>query len=303
MESVATAQYPQVVWRGGEKMLWNAIHRKALKNRPEERVRLRIIEYLMQAGWSKHRISTEEAIRNIKKGSLRTDIICYNQQFDPKILVECKAEHIPLSEKTAEQVARYNQNVEAPFLLMSNGIEDYWYHIDPSQKSVEQLTELPDVLPSSQTPERNFSYWKERGFTGDNAVPELRNWVTPLLQHFSNGQQKVQYLQFKKSPTDLDLNHYYYINPVDEDDARLALTFLDTPFGGSRIIGILNKDGQNKAVIELNLDLLFNGEKPNASVYSSEGTQNIDAVQIQDGQIFNIQKPQPLSLLMLDVIH
>ncbi len=107
MPSVAESRYPQIVWREGEKRLWNPIHRKALKNLPEERVRLRTIEYLLDVGWSKHRISTEEAIGQIGDTSMRTDIICYTQQFVPKILVECKAEHIPISAKTAEQVARY----------------------------------------------------------------------------------------------------------------------------------------------------------------------------------------------------
>src|SRR5699024_6172861 len=85
MESMAKYMYPQIVWREGRKMLWNSIHRKALKNRPEERVRLRVIEYLLMQGWSKHRITTEEAIGNLADTSMRTDIICYNQQFKPNL--------------------------------------------------------------------------------------------------------------------------------------------------------------------------------------------------------------------------
>ncbi|NIT57520.1 MAG: hypothetical protein GWN00_15210, partial [Aliifodinibius sp.] len=65
MLSIAKHIYPRVVWRDREKKLWNPIHKKALKNLPEERVRLRIMEALIQRGWSKHRISTEEAIGKI----------------------------------------------------------------------------------------------------------------------------------------------------------------------------------------------------------------------------------------------
>src|SRR5699024_1440801 len=116
-ESIAAFIYPEVVWRGRKKMLWNPIHRKPLRNRPEERVRLRIIEFLLLAGWSRHRISTEEAIGKWADSSMRTDIICYSRQFAPRLLIECRAEHIPLSRETAEQIARYIQ----PKMRLANG--------------------------------------------------------------------------------------------------------------------------------------------------------------------------------------
>src|SRR5699024_10330510 len=130
-KSVAFNQFPRVVWRDGEKKLWNPIHRQALKNRPEERVRLRVIEYLARGGWSKHRISTEEKIGTVRKDEgKRTDLICYTQAFTPHLLVECKAESIKLSVQTALQIAQYNRQVEAPFLLLTNGLTDYWYSIE-----------------------------------------------------------------------------------------------------------------------------------------------------------------------------
>jgi len=277
MESIATAQYPQIVWKEGDKKLWNPIHRKALKNKPEERVRLRIIEYLIASGWSKHRISTEEALKNYKKDTLRTDIICYSQDFNPKILIECKAEHISLSGKTAEQAARYNQNVEAPFLLMTNGVEDFWYRIHRNDHSVKSLSSLPEILPQ-QLPDkqkRDFNYWKKRGFAGSKADPALRKWITSVMQYFDTDDAIIRHLRFKKSPSDLDLNHYYYIHEYGRE-SKTALTFLSTPFGGSRMIGILNSDGENKAVAEINLDLIFKKTSPNTSIYSSRGVNNID---------------------------
>lgn len=280
MESIAKFQYPQIVWREGEKLLWNPIHRKALKNRPEERVRLRIIEYLMSAGWSKHRISTEEALKNYTRDTLRTDIICYSQDFDPKILVECKAEHISLTEKTAEQVARYNRNVLAPFLLMSNGVEDHWYQISQEDHKVRSLDAIPEILNIPHSPEYDFEYWKKRGFAGSKAAPELRKWLKPFLGIYKKSDESIRYLQFKKSPSDFNLNSYYHISPTQQIPAsQIALGFLGTAFGGSRIIGILNSKGKNKAVAEINLDLFFEEEAPNASIYSADGVQNIDVAE------------------------
>ncbi|MDZ7658930.1 type I restriction enzyme HsdR N-terminal domain-containing protein [Fodinibius sp.] len=278
MPSIAKHIYPQMVWRDREKKLWNSIHKKALKNLPEERVRLRVMEALIQRGWSKHRISTEEAIGKLGDTSMRTDLICYSQQFDPKLLVECKAEYISISAKTAEQVARYNQKVGAPYLLMTNGISDFWYAIDENSGKVNELQNQPELLNKEQQQlEYDFDDWKQRGFAGEKASPELRLWLKETLPDLwlSSSDAKVQFLTFSNSPSDIDLNHYYRIVQTSET-RRLALTTLNTAFGGNRFVIILNKENENKAVLEINLDVLFAEKNGNSSVYSRQGIKTFD---------------------------
>ncbi|MBN2732798.1 MAG: type I restriction enzyme HsdR N-terminal domain-containing protein [Balneolaceae bacterium] len=275
--SVASRQFPQIIWKDGKKQLWNPIHRKRLKNRPEERVRLRIIEYLINGGWSKHRISTEEAIASSQKEtSLRTDLICYTQQFKPFLLVECKAEQVKITGQTADQIARYNQDINAPYLLMTNGLRDFWYGIK-SKNSVSFLDAIPDQFPGLQTaPEQSLAYWTSRGFAGDKAAPGLRKWLEQTLNNCFLDDQSPRFLSFNNSPSDLDLNNYYIIRT--QSHYKLALSFSSTPFGGSRLVGIVNREGQNIGVLEINLDLLFDDRAPNASFYDSQGTENIDAI-------------------------
>lgn len=273
MLSIARHTYPQMVWRNREKRLWNPIQKKALKNRPEERVRLRIMEALIQGGWSRHRISTEEAVGELGDTSMRTDIICYNQQFEPRLLIECKAEHIPISTQTAEQVARYNQKVEAPFLLMTNGVTDHWYAIEDGSNRIQELEDRPDIINGqSGKPEYVFEDWKSRGFVGEKASPVLRKWFGAVLPAFwlPDRAAGIRFLHFSNGPSDVDLNHYYRITSVGAG-RRLALSTLNTAFGGNRMIIILNEEDENKAVMEINLDLLFDEKKGNASVYSRDG--------------------------------
>ncbi|SHF21671.1 Type I restriction enzyme R protein N terminus (HSDR_N) [Fodinibius roseus] len=282
MESVAAYIYPQVVWREDQKMLWNPIHRKPLKNRPEERVRLRIIEFLLSVGWSKHRISTEEAIGTLADSRMRTDIICYNREFEPRILIECKAEHVPISRKAAEQVARYNQNVGAPYLLMSNGRADFWYAVRDSR--VDMLEKRPEPIgPSVEQPTYHFEGWHRRGFAGSEASPELRKWLSALLPGLwhSPGTSDIRFLTFNQELTDLNLNHYYVVHPLS-GRRRLALSTLTTAYGGSRLVAILNEDNQNRAVLEVNLDLLFDGKAKNSTMYSEAGVELIDAAGFLD---------------------
>ncbi|WP_441001238.1 type I restriction enzyme HsdR N-terminal domain-containing protein [Fodinibius sp. SL11] len=278
MVSIAKHIYPPIVWRNREKKLWNPIHKKALKNLPEERVRLRIMEALIKAGWSKHRISTEEAIGQLGDKAMRTDLICYSQQFEPKLLVECKAEYISISAKTAQQVARYNQKVGAPYLLMTNGKSDFWYAIDKESENVRKLDRQPDFLNrKGKLPNYDFDDWKKKGFAGDKASPDLRLWHEETLPNIwlSAKGSEIQFLTFSNGPSDIDLNHYYRIEHTTQN-RRLALTTLNTAFGGNRLVAILNEDDNNKAVLEINLDVLFAGKKGNSSMYSHQGIQTFD---------------------------
>ncbi|MDX1587170.1 MAG: hypothetical protein R3222_10505, partial [Balneolaceae bacterium] len=105
------------------------------------------------------------------------------------------------------------------------------------------------------------------------AVPVLRKWLLPVLNQYQASEKPaIKYLQFEKSPSDLNLNHYYHITSFGDD--KVALSFLSTPFGGTRMIAILNREGTNRAVAEVNLDLIFEGEEPDTSIYSAEGVKN-----------------------------
>lgn len=282
MESIAKHTYPRVVWREGQKMLWNPIHRKPLKNRPEERVRLRIIGYMVRSGWSKHRITTEEAVGQLADTSMRTDIICYSQQFDPTILIECKAEHIPISDQTAEQVARYNQKVSAPYLMMTNGRTDFWYEVHEDR--VRSLEDMPRILNTEiERPVYDYEQWQHRGFAGPDASPELRKWLKALLPNLwqSDDTSRIQFLGFNQQLTDLDLSHYYHVEEISSRQ-KVALSTLNTPYGGSRLIAILNENGKNRAVLEVNLDLVFDDKKRNSTLYFQAGPRVLNGADIFD---------------------
>jgi hypothetical protein len=293
--SVASNQFPQIIWRNGEKRLWNPIHRKALKNRPEERVRLRILDYLIRGGWSKHRISTEETLRSAQKAEgKRTDLTCYTREFDPFLLVECKAENIKLTAKTALQIAQYNRQVEAPFLLLTNGRTDYWYALK-GKKPLRPLDEIPAPLPAREKHEahHDYNYWKDRGFAGSKARSELRSWLKQAFNESFIDQSSIslQYLSFNRQLTDLDPGHYYQAYKME--NCHIAIGFVATEYGGSRLMAILNINGKNAAVMEINLDLLVDECAPNASVYWAGGTRTVDIRSFMDQFLqnpFNDQK-------------
>lgn len=281
MLSAAHRHFPQIVYLGEKRRLWNPILRKAFKNRPEERVRLRLIDYLiLEAGWSPHRISLELPLKlRHDEHPKRADILCYRQDFTPALLIECKAEKVTLNLDTSRQIAAYNTKINASYLMVSNGLEDFYFRVD--EDGVNQLKQKPGILACENAFKTDFHYWKSRGFAGNDASPVLRPWLTDVLNSFWDQAQNnigayPRYLEFRHQPGYFPLNHYYRIFNL-EKDIKLAISFISTPFGGNRMVGIINQRGINTGVIELNLELYLQGSELNTTILSSGVERVVDA--------------------------
>lgn len=88
---------------------------------PEEWVRQHWIHYfLTQKGYSTSALVTEKEI--ILNGLTKRIDLLITEKTRPKILVECKAPHVKLTEKTFEQTARYNSVIGAERIILSNGL-------------------------------------------------------------------------------------------------------------------------------------------------------------------------------------
>ncbi|WP_185957202.1 type I restriction enzyme HsdR N-terminal domain-containing protein [Gracilimonas mengyeensis] len=276
MLSKALAQYPQFRFEQGKKKLWNPILKKAFVNRPEERVRLALVDYLTRKSEvSAHRIAFESPVKlESTANTSRTDLICYNKNFEPLLLAECKAPDIKLDEKAAVQIARYNQEVGAPYLLVSNGTFDFWFQ--NQDKKATPMPEVPTSFQEQKQPHCDFNYWQQRVFLGEKLQPEIRKFaVKNCIQMFGDAHQPVKYLAFDGFSPELALEHYYRIFAF-EKQAKIALTFSANPYGATHINGVLNQGGANTAFVSASLDLLTKAEHPNAEVHSSKGVQTID---------------------------
>ena len=66
----------------------------------------------------------------------RYDLVVY-RDLQPFLVIECKAPFVELTEEVAEQALRYNLILNAPYLMISNGVSDFVYH------NKRRLEELP----------------------------------------------------------------------------------------------------------------------------------------------------------------
>lgn len=124
--------------------IFDIIRKKYVVLTPEEWVRQHILHYLISE--KKYPISLIAVEKQLKINSLvkRTDIVVFNRDGKPEIIVECKAPNIPLSQDAFDQIARYNLTLDANYLMVTNGLAHYYCQIDFSNETYLFLQELPN---------------------------------------------------------------------------------------------------------------------------------------------------------------
>ena len=111
---------------------------------PEEKVRQMTLHYLVEkknipAGL----IAVEYSIK-VNTLSKRCDIVVFNKQAKPMMIVVCKSESVPITQKVLDQAIRYYSGLNVEYILLTNGKTMYCYHIDIENKKIEALREIPE---------------------------------------------------------------------------------------------------------------------------------------------------------------
>jgi len=141
-----TIEYPKNDFRfkrdAGKDFIFDELRKQWLRLSPEEWVRQNFIQYLVQVKQYPASLIAQE--KKIVLGELtkRFDILVYNQQIEPWMMVECKASTIPLQEHILSQVLRYNIAVPVNYLIITNGSQTAGF-----KKEGGKLIELVEMPP------------------------------------------------------------------------------------------------------------------------------------------------------------
>lgn len=124
--------------------VYDPIRKKEVVLTPEELLRQLVLLYLLEEKkYPAHRIRSEVGIEvnGLKK---RCDIVVFDAAVKPWLLIECKSPKVPLTQPVFEQAARYNMNLQAPYLAISNGLATYCCALDFEKSSFAYLEEFPE---------------------------------------------------------------------------------------------------------------------------------------------------------------
>ncbi len=119
------------------------IRKKYIQLTPEEWVRQHFVHLLINhKGYPKSLISVEKqlTINRLKK---RTDIVVYNNLGLPHLIVECKSPSIKINQTVFDQITRYNSNLQAKYLVLTNGLHHFFAEFDAIKQGVIFLNDIP----------------------------------------------------------------------------------------------------------------------------------------------------------------
>ena len=130
----------------GKDYIFDIIRKKHLLLTPEEWVRQHFIHFLIyHYKYPKSLFKIESGLKynSLKK---RSDILVYNREGNPFLLVECKSADVKVSQDSFVQIAMYNYSIKAGYIIVTNGLKHYCCAVDHENKKYEFIKDIPAFL-------------------------------------------------------------------------------------------------------------------------------------------------------------
>jgi hypothetical protein len=127
---------------GGKIHIFDPIRKKYLVLTPEEWVRQHFLQFLIQyKSYPVSLIKMESGLKYHERNK-RTDLVVYNREIKPHLLVECKAPDVKITDKTFSQIANYFNQIPAKYMVITNGMEHYCFSPKGNELVFEE--EIPE---------------------------------------------------------------------------------------------------------------------------------------------------------------
>ena len=133
---------PKIKDQLGKEFIFDEFRKQWVMLTPEEWVRQNFLQYLIQV--KKYPASLIAVEKEIQLGELvkRFDMVVYNQNTQPWMIIECKEMSVALNEQVLNQALRYNITLQVPYIVITNGTHCVGFLA--KNGVLEELSELPN---------------------------------------------------------------------------------------------------------------------------------------------------------------
>lgn len=128
---------------GERTYIFDAIRKKYLVLTPEEWVRQNFIQYLINEKQFPASLIAIEAGLKYNQLQKRLDVLVYNRQGAPHLIIECKAPEVKITQDVFDQVARYNFVFKAKYLVVTNGLQHFCCEMNYDENSFRYIEQIP----------------------------------------------------------------------------------------------------------------------------------------------------------------
>lgn len=130
----------------GKKWIFDPIRKKYVVLTPEEWVRQNFISFLHhEYGYPLSLMVLEQSLQ-YGRTNKRADIVVYDTMGSMSLIVECKASNVKITQDTFDQIARYNMVLKIPFLVVTNGVQNYCCKMDYEKETYQFLERIPNFV-------------------------------------------------------------------------------------------------------------------------------------------------------------
>ena len=117
------------------------VRKKWVDRTPEEEIRQHMVKYLNITRYIPlHLMVCEYPIDYLKH---RADLVIHDRKGKPLLLAEFKAPSVVINHTVIAQIRRYNQQVQAPYLVISNGDTTLFWKYSQDKESYEPMRDIP----------------------------------------------------------------------------------------------------------------------------------------------------------------
>lgn len=127
----------------GKLSIYDELRKRFVTLTPEEWVRQHFIHYLIYIkGYPQALLANEMAI-SLHGTTKRCDSVLFTPQMQPRMIVEYKAPHIPITQKVFDQITRYNMVLHVEYLIVTNGMQHYCVKLEQKENRYTFLQDVP----------------------------------------------------------------------------------------------------------------------------------------------------------------
>jgi hypothetical protein len=130
--------------QGVRTQIFDTIRKKYVALTPEEWVRQNFLQYLIQEKKFPASLIAVEAGLKYNQLQKRMDVLVYDKQGNPHLMVECKAPEVKITQDVFDQIARYNMVFKVKYLVVTNGINHFCCMMDYTANTYSYLELIPN---------------------------------------------------------------------------------------------------------------------------------------------------------------
>lgn len=132
---------PSIKREGEQEFILCMIRKRWIVLTPEEWVRQNFLLYLIETLLYPASLIAVEKQLMLGEVKKRFDMVVYDKDTRPFMIVECKEMNVALSESVLQQVLRYNTNIQAKFLVITNG--SHCFGFKKNSDAFEEINTMP----------------------------------------------------------------------------------------------------------------------------------------------------------------